>query len=166
MKKVIVILIAVFLVYGVQAQNIKLPATPDVKKVEQSAKTEAVKTTEQANIGSLIGQLTGNISDDALTGAFKKDKGDFINKTGSIKDAAGAASALQTLQGGLLPTAMNTGWGTVKDKWLKDAKTASSVKQVAGLTQTLESNVGSKFFKGSWAKARPAWQTALGTLSK
>jgi hypothetical protein len=166
MKRIIGFLFTVLLVSCIQAQNIKVPTSTDVKKAEQSAKSETAKVTETANIGSLIGQLTNNISDEALTSSFKKNKGDFISKTNNVKDAAGASSALQTLQGGLLPGAMDAGWGSVKDKWIKDAKTANTVKTVAGLTGTLESNLGDKYFKGTWAKARPAWQTALSTLSK
>ena len=99
-------------------------------------------------MGGFIGQLTNNISDDALTSTFKKSKGDFISKTGNVKVASGAASALQTLEGGLLPPAMDAGWGSLKNKWMKDAKTATTLKTVAGLTGTLESNVGSKYLKG------------------
>lgn len=149
-----------------QAQDLKLPTSVDTKKAEQSVKAEAAKTTGQANIGSLIGQLTSNISDNAFTDSFKKNKGDFISKTNNISDAAGASSALQSLQGGLLPTAMDAGWGSVKGKWLKDAKTANTVKGVAGVAGTLESNISDSFFKGTWAKARPAWQAALGALAK
>jgi hypothetical protein len=166
MKTASIFLLTLLLGLGIQAQNIKLPGSADVKKVEQNVKSETGKVTEQANIGNVISQLTSNISDDALTSTFKKNKSDFISKTNNVKDAAGASSALQTLQGGLLPTAMDAGWGSVKDKWVKDAKTASTVKTVAGLAGTLESNVSDKFFKGSWATARPAWQAALSTLSK
>jgi hypothetical protein len=166
MKKIIIVLAFVLPGFGIQAQTLKMPTSTDVKKAEQSAKSEASKVTEQANIGSVISQLTSNISDDALTSSFKKNKGDFISKTSNVKDAGGASSALQSLQGGLLPTAMDAGWGSVKDKWVKDAKTASTVKTVAGLAGTLESNISDKYFKGSWATARPAWQTALSTLSK
>jgi hypothetical protein len=148
------------------AQDLKLPTSNDVKKAEQSVKTEAAKTTSQANIGSLIGQLTGNISDNAFTDKFKKSKGDFITKTNKITDGAGASTALQSLQAGLLPTAMDAGWGKVKDKWVKDAKTANTVKSVAGVAGTLESNINDSFFKGTWAQARPAWQAALGALAK
>jgi len=152
--------------YVSQAQNIKVPTSSDVKKVEQSVTSEAAKTTNQASIGNLIGQLTSNISDNAFTDSFKKTKGDFISKTNNIKDATGASNALQTLQGGLLPTAMDAGWSKVKDKWVKDAKTANTIKGVAGVAGTLESNINDNFFKGTWAKARPAWQAALGALAK
>ena len=163
MKKTAVLLFIILLGYGIQAQNLKLPST-DAKKVEQAAKAEAGAA--QASIGNVIGQLTSNISDDAFTDSFKKNKSDFISKTNGVKDAAGASSALQSLEAGLLPTAMDAGWGSVKSKWIKDAKTASTVKTVAGLAGTLESNVSDKYFKGTWATARPAWQTALSTLSK
>jgi len=43
----------------------------------------------------------------------------------------------------------------VKDKWLKDTKAANSIQSMAGATSSLELNTGDKFFKGSWAKARP-----------
>jgi hypothetical protein len=61
---------------------------------------------------------------------------------------------------------MDAGWGAVKGKWIKDAKSATTVKTVAGLTQTLESHISQSSFKGDWAKARPAWETALSTLAK
>ena len=61
---------------------------------------------------------------------------------------------------------MDAGWAKVKDKWIKDAKTANTLKSVAGVTSTLESNINSSSFKGNWATARPAWQTALSTLAK
>jgi len=166
MKKLIIGLGAVILCFGLQAQNIKLPGNADVKKAEQTVKSETTKVTEQASIGNVIGQLTSNLSDDAFTESFKKGKGDFVSKTNGVKDAAGASSALQTLEAGLLPGAMDAGWGSVKGKWLKDAKTANTVKTVAGLAGTLESNVNDKYFKGSWATARPTWQAALNTLSK
>jgi hypothetical protein len=149
-----------------QAQDLKVPTSIDTKKVEQSAKTEVAKTTSQASIGSLIGQLTGNISDNSFTDKFKKSKGDFISKTNNITDGAGASTALQSLQAGLLPTAMDAGWGKVKDKWVKDAKTANTVKGVAGVAGTLEKNLNQSAFKGTWAQARPAWEAALGALAK
>lgn len=166
MKKLILITCAILFVSGIQSQNVKLPGTAEVKTAEQSVKSEASKVTNQANIGSAIGQLTSNISDGAFNESFKKNKSDFISKTNSVKDAASASSALQSLQAGLLPTAMDAGWASVKNKWVKDAKTATTVKQVASLISLLESNVSDKYFKGDWAKARPAWQTALNTLSK
>jgi len=61
---------------------------------------------------------------------------------------------------------MDAGWGKVKDSWIKNAKTVNTVKTVASLAGTLESHISDKYFKGSWATARPAWQAALNTLSK
>jgi hypothetical protein len=61
---------------------------------------------------------------------------------------------------------MDAGWGSVKNKWVKDAKTANTVKSVAGVAGTLEKNISSSSFKGTWAQARPAWQAALGALAK
>jgi hypothetical protein len=156
----------VLFAFGMQAQNIKVPTSSDVKKTEQSVKTEASKISSQAGIGSLIGQLTSNISDNAFTDSFKKNKGDFISKVNNVIDASGASSALQSLQGGLLPSAMDAGWGKVKDKWVKNAKTAKTLKSVAGVAGTLESKINGKYFKGGWATARPAWEAALSTLAK
>ena len=119
---------------GLQAQSLKTGTSTDLKKADQTVQTGAATVASQANIGSLIGQLTSNISDDAFTDAFKKDKSDFISKTSKISDAAGAASAIQSLQGGLLPSAMDAGWGAVKSKWLADSKSANTIQQVAGLT--------------------------------
>ncbi|MCX6280351.1 MAG: hypothetical protein NTU51_00125 [Bacteroidetes bacterium] len=166
MKTTSLLICFVLFAFGIQAQNIKLPTNTDVKKAEQSATTEVGKTTSQANIGNLIGQLTNGISDNAFTDSFKKNKTAFVSKVNNVSDAAGASSALQTLQGGLLPTAMDAGWGKVKDKWVKDAKTANTVKTVAGVAGTLESNISGKYFKGSWATARPAWEAALSALAK
>ncbi len=166
MKTKLLIIASILLGFGVQAQNIQVPTSGDMKKLEQNVKSEAEKTTSQINIGSLIGQLTNNISSEAFTDSFKKNKSAFISKVNNVKDPSGASGALQTLQGGLLPSAMDAGWGSVKDKWVKDAKTASTVKSLAGLAGTLESNISDKYFKGDWAKARPAWQAALGALSK
>jgi len=45
---------------------------------------------------------------------------------------------------------MDAGWGAVKGKWIKNAKTATTVKSVAGLTQTLESHISQSSFKGDW----------------
>ena len=166
MRATMLLIVFVLFAFGMQAQDIKVPTSTDVKKTEQNVKTEAAKTTSQANIGSLIGQLTSNISDNAFNDKFKKNKSDFISKVDKVSDAAGASSAIQSLQGGLLPTAMDAGWGKVKDKWIKDAKTANTVKSVAGVAGTLESNISSKYFKGSWASARPAWEAALSALAK
>jgi hypothetical protein len=166
MKQSILFLFAVLFVCGIQAQTLKVPTKADAAKTQESIKTETNKATSQANIGSLIGQLTNNVSDNALTDTFKKDKAGFVNNLSKVNDAEGASKALQTLQGGLLPTAMDAGWAKVKDKWLKDAKTANSVKSVAGLASTLESNISVKNFKSSWAQARPTWQAGLNALSK
>jgi len=166
MKKTILFFFAILAASFVQAQTVKVPTKVNSDKAQETLKTEAGKTTDQAGIGSLIGQLTNNISDEAFTDSFKKNKSGFVSNLNNVKDAAGAANALQTLQGGLLPSAMDSGWGKVKDKWLKDTKTASSIKSVAGVTSTLESNINDKYFKGSWVKARPAWQAGLNTLAK
>ena len=155
------LLFAVFL----QAQ-ISIPSSADVKKTQLAATTEVSKASSQANIGSLIGQLTNGISVNSFTDSFKKNKSDFVSKTSKVSDAAGASSALQTLAGGLLPAAMDAGWGAVKSKWFKDAKTANTVKSVAGIAGALESHISPNSFKGDWATARPAWQAALGALAK
>lgn len=166
MKKSILLLFTMVFVLGMNAQSLKVPSTTDTKKAQSSLNSQASSVADQASIGSLIGQLTDNISDDAFTDSFKKDKGDFIKKTNEVTDAAGASSALQSLQAGLLPMAMDAGWSKVKSSWLTDAKAANTVKSVAGVTSMLESNIGGKFFKGSWASARPAWQAALNSMAK
>jgi len=166
MKRIILLMGILLFSWAVEAQNVKLPSSGDLKKAEQDVKKEADKSTSQTGIGKLIGQLTGSISDGAFTDAFKKDKSNFISKVNNVKDANGASNALQTLQGGMLPSAMEAGWGKVKDKWIKDAKTANTVKSVAAVTQTLEANIKDSSFKGSWSQARPAWQAALGALAK
>ncbi|MEI7983631.1 MAG: hypothetical protein WCI71_18430 [Bacteroidota bacterium] len=166
MKKLSMLICLLLFFTGIKAQDIKLPTTNDIKKAEQTVQTEAAKVTNQANIGQLIGQLTSGISDGAFTDAFKKNKGSFLGKANNIKDAAGASSAIQSLQGGLLPTAMDAGWSKVKTKWIKDAKMAKTVKSVAGVAEQLESNISDKFFKPDWLKARPAWQAALSAISK
>jgi len=61
---------------------------------------------------------------------------------------------------------MDAGWGSIKSKWFKDAKTANTVKSVAGVAAALESHISPKSFNGDWATARPAWQAALSALSK
>jgi hypothetical protein len=61
---------------------------------------------------------------------------------------------------------MDAGWSKVKDKWLKDTKAANSIKSVATSASLLESSISDKFFKGSWASAKPAWEAGLKTLSK
>ena len=91
MKKVVSLLILMAMATVVSAQDLKLPTSSDVKKAEQAVKSEAGKATSQANIGSLIGQLAGNISDGALTETFKKNKSDFISKTGKVTDVSGAS---------------------------------------------------------------------------
>lgn len=166
MKKSITLLLTALIVLGVNAQSLKVPSSTDTKKAQTDLNGQASSVSNQASIGNLIGELTNNISDDAFTDSFKKEKGDFIKKTNEATDAAGASSALQSLQAGLLPTAMDAGWTKVKSSWLTDAKAANSIKSVAGVTSQLESYVGDKFFKGSWSSARPSWQAALNTLSK
>jgi hypothetical protein len=147
----------------IRSQDLNVPKSKDLQK----AKSETTKqATSQANLGGLVGQLTENISDKAFTDEFKKKKDDFTKSANNTKDAAGLSSSLQTLQGGLLPTAMDAGWGAVKGKWIKDAKSANTIKTVAGLTQTLESHISPSVFKGEWVKARPAWESALGSLTK
>ena len=166
MKNLIMFFIAFLFVSGIQAQTLKVPAKTDATKAQESLKTETNNATGQANMGSLIGQLTNNISDNAFTDAFRNNKAGFINSLSSVKDIAGASSALQKLQGGLLPAAKDAGWSKVKDKWLKDTKAANSIKSVASSASLLESNISDKFFKGNWASVKPAWEAGLKTLSK
>jgi hypothetical protein len=166
MKKSILLLFTSLFILGMNAQSLKVPSTTDTKKAQSELSTQSSTLADQASIGNLIGELTNNISDEAFTDSFKKEKGDFIKKTNEVTDAAGASSALQSLQAGLLPMAMDAGWSKVKSSWLTNAKAANSVKNIAGITSQLESYVGDSFFKGSWASARPAWQAALNSMAK
>lgn len=158
------LIIALFLAAAcVSAQDIKLPSSKDVQKTTNDASKQV---TSQADLGGLVGQLTNNLSDKAFTDEFKKKKDSFSKSVSNTKDAAGLSSSLQTLEKGLAPSTMDAGWGAVKGKWVKDAKTANTVKSVAGLTQTLESHISPSVFKGDWAKAKPVWESALGALAK
>ena len=145
------------------AQDMKLPMSDDVKKAGQTVQKKATST---ASMGNLVGELTNNISDKALTDTFKKQKAGFTEKVSKTSDASGLGSSLATLGGGLKTSAMDAGWGAVKDKFVKDAKSATTLKTVAGLTGQLESHISTGSFKGSWAKARPVWQSALSTIAK
>ncbi len=149
-----------------QAQDIKVPTSSDIQASQQAMGAAVESTTTPVNIGGLLGQLAGNLSDDAFTESFKEKKSDFISEAGNIVNPEGASSALLSLQGGLVPSAMNAGWDAVKDSWIKDANTANTVKSVASLAGTLESQISDKYFSGTWATARPAWQAALSALSK
>jgi hypothetical protein len=166
MKKTIYFIFTVLLISNIQAQTVKVPTKANTNAAQTDLNPESALSANQADIGNLIGQLTNNISDEAFTDSFKKNKSGFMSSLNNVKDAAGASNALQTLQGGLLQSAMDSGWGKVKDKWIKDTKGASSIKSVASAASTLESNINDKFFKGNWAKARPAWQAGMNTLSK
>ncbi|MEI7661895.1 MAG: hypothetical protein WCK34_06855 [Bacteroidota bacterium] len=145
------------------SQSLKLPKAEAVKKAGESVQKSA---TSNVSAGKLIGELTNSISDKSLTDAFKNQKAGFTEKTGKTTDAAGLGNSLATLGEGIKPGAMDAGWSAVKGKFIKDAKSASTVKAVAGLAGQLESHIKAESFNGSWAKARPAWQSALGTLSK
>ena len=145
------------------SQNLKVPKTDDLKK---SGEAIQKTTTAPANMGSLVSELTNNISDNALTDSFKKDKPGFTEKVSKTTDAAGLGNSLATLGNGLKTSAMDAGWGAVKAKFVKDARAATSIKTVAGLAGQLESHISPASFKGSWAQARPVWESALGTLSK
>ena len=160
-----VILMAALLVVGLAgfSQNLGLPKTGDLKKAGESVQKTAAPA---ANAGSLVSQLTSNISDKSLTDSFNKQKPAFTDKAGKTADPAGLGNSLAALGGGLKPEAMDAGWGAVKDKFIKDAKSATTIKTVAGLAGQLESHIKPTSFKGTWAQARPAWQTALSTLSK
>ena len=164
MKTGISFIIAFFLVAGLAtAQDLKLPSSKDVQKTTNEV---AKQTTPQANLGSLIGQLTNNLLDKSFTSEFKAKKESFTKSLSSTSDASGLSKALQTLQGGLAHTAMDATWSSVKTKWIKDAKTANAIQSVASLTKILESHINQSAFKGSWAQARPVWQSALATLAK
>jgi len=164
MKTRFYLIMALFLAVAyVSAQEIKVPSSKDVQKTTNEATKQV---TSQADLGGLVGQLTNNLSDKAFTNEFKKKKDSFSKSVSNTKDASGLSSSLQTLEKGLAPAAMDAGWGAVKGKWIKDAKTSNTVKSVAGLTQTLESHISPSVFKGDWAKTRPVWESALGALVK
>jgi hypothetical protein len=145
------------------SQNLKVPKTDDLKK---SGETVQKTTTAPANMGNLLGELTNNISDNAFTEDFKKQKSGFTDKVNKTTDASGLGGSLAMLGGGLKTGAMDAGWGAVKDKFVKDAKSATTIKTVAGLAGQLESHISPSSFKGTWGQARPVWQSALNTLSK
>ena len=157
----ILVLIAAFLTGN--SQNLKIPKTGDLKKTGESVQKAASST---VSIGNLVGELTSNISDNSLTDSFKTRKAGFTEKAGKTSDPAALGGSLADLSEGIKPTAMDAGWGAVKGKFVKDAKSATTVKTVAGLAGQLESHISPGSFKGSWAKARPAWQSALSTISK
>ncbi len=145
------------------SQNLTLPKTPDLKKTGETVRKTAVPT---ANMGNLVGELTNNLSDNTLTDEFKKQKPGFTNETVKTTDPAGLGNSLATLSNGIKPGSMDAGWNAVKGKFFKDAKSAGSIKTVAGLAGQLESHIKPDSFKGTWGKARPVWQNALKTLSK
>jgi hypothetical protein len=164
MKTKLSLLIALFLAVAcVNAQEIKMATSKDLNKATTTA-TKQVTT--KADLGTLVSQLTNNLSDMAFTTDFLKKKDSFTKTASGTTDAAGLSSSLQTLQGGLAPIALDKGWGMAKTKWLKDAKTANDVKSLAGLTQTLESHISPTVFKGTWQKTKPVWESALNTLAK
>ncbi|MGA3013934.1 MAG: hypothetical protein ABSD71_07850 [Bacteroidales bacterium] len=164
MNAKITLLIALVLVVGcINAQDIKVPSSKDVNKATATATKQV---TSKADLGTLVSQLTNNLSDKAFTSDFLKKKESFTKTTSGTTDAAGLSSSLQTLQGGLVPNALDKGWGMAKTKWLKDAKSANDLKSVAGLTQTLESHISPAVFKSDWQKTKPVWESALNTLAK
>jgi hypothetical protein len=164
MKKKLFFIIAIFATCLVgYTQNLKVPKTDDLKKSGEAVQKTA---TAPANMGNLVGELTNNISDKAFTEDFKKQMAGFTEKVTKTSDAAGLGSSLATLGGGLKASAMDAGWGAVKNKFVKDAKSATTLKTVAGLATQLESHISPGSFKGTWTQARPVWQNALSTLSK
>ncbi len=125
--------------------------------------TRAVNASSTAGLGNLFSQMKGGISTDAFSETFNAAA--WSKKNGSASSAAGWAGSLLGLQGGLKESAMGAGWATVKEKWLKNAKAANTVQQVAGLAAQLESNIDAKYFTGDWGKQRGTWQAALKTIA-
>jgi len=98
------------------------------KDVQKTTDNATKQVTSQANLGSLVGQLTNNLSDKAFTGEFKKKKDSFTKSVSGYHRCCRISKSLQTLEGGLAPAAMDAGWGAVKGKWIKDAKSATTGK--------------------------------------
>lgn len=125
--------------------------------------TNAVNASSSAGTGNLFSQLKSGINADAFSETFNASA--WSKKNTSASSAAGWAGSLLGLQGGLKESAMSAGWATVKEKWLKNVKAATTVQQVAGLAAQLESNIDPKYFTGEWGKQRGTWQAAIKTIA-
>lgn len=163
MKTAIMMIALIFAFAGLSAQDVTVPSQPDMNKAAGDASRQVGAG---GSVGSLMGQLSDNLKDEALTDEFKESKGQFASSAENTTDPGMLGTLLQKLQGGIASSAMDKGWDTVKEKWLTDTKTAGSVEKVAGLLQKLETHISPSAFKDSWSSVKPMWDNALGAIAK
>lgn len=119
------------------------------------------------NVNKLLTQFTKSLNSGAFNDAWSSGGSKAFSKEMKSATTAGAVgSALSGLvQNYMVDSAFKTGWSTVKDKWIKDTKTASTISTVAGSLLTLESYIDPSMFTKKWPMVQPYWRSALQTLA-
>lgn len=138
MKKILSLLIAFTFIYGTVAAQNPMDA---VKNAGMGALTNP-------SIGSVMTELTSNIKSSAFTPTFKKSMDDYLKSLSSMNpsDIAAAGTSVVQLAGGLKSTSFLNGWTPPMDM-MNSLKKATSIEQIAPMTQSLISNLDPKIFK-------------------
>ncbi|MGE5423746.1 MAG: hypothetical protein ACM3N9_00195 [Syntrophothermus sp.] len=142
----------------ITAQEVKVVAVNDITSHNTGVPAPVPPGLQ---LGQLMGQMAENLKDEAFTGFFRGVKKDFTVAVTTTSDPGGLASALQKLEDGLTPLAMDPGWGAVKFKWREDAATARSIETIADLLRKLQLHITPSFFKNEWQTVKPGWQASF-----
>lgn len=124
-------------------------------------------TQANTNVNKLLTQFTKSLNSGAFNDAWSSGGSKaFAKEMKSATTAGAVGSALSGLVSNyMVDSAFKTGWSTVKDKWIKDTKTANTISTVAGSLLTLESYIDPSMFVKKWPVVQPYWKSALQTLA-
>lgn len=124
-------------------------------------------TNANANLGKLVTQFTKSLSPDAFNSAWTSGGSKEFTKSVKGNNTANAVGGALTnlVQNYMVDAAFKSGWNMVKDKWIKDTKTANTISTVAGSMLTLENYINPSMFTKKWPVIQPYWKTTMQTLA-
>ncbi len=151
MKKIICLSLVTALFVTAQAQ------VPDLNK----AKADATAATT-SSAGKLLSQFGSAINTSALTTAFAGQKTGWLSKASKVTDAAGMASSVASLAGGIKPSMFKSGFNV--QSLISAASTAKTMASASGLLKNLSGGLKPEALSSSFTSQKPAWESALSLL--
>lgn len=126
-----------------------------------TAAKAAVATDGADVVSNLFKQFKSAFNADAFSSNFNATA--WEKKNTSAKSVSGWAGSVIGLYNGLKEDAFKADTKSAREKWLANAKSATTTQQVSKLTAELEGYINPKYLNSDWTKQRAGW---LGTLKK
>jgi len=151
MKKIICLFFVLPLFIAVNAQ------IPDLNK----AKADATAATS-SSAGKLLTQFGSALNTTSLLSSFAGQKTGWLAKASKVTDAAGMASSVATLAGGIKPSMFKSGFNV--NSIISAASTVKTMASAGGLLKSLSGGLKPEALSSSFATQKPAWESALSLL--